>query len=338
MAGYRNKVINWVSKWNGLLPINLIQKLSYQQLILPVYHTISDIELTHVKHLYRVKNTKEFINDLDFLLKHYKALDYFEFQELIQNNSQPQKPSFLLSFDDGLSEFYDSIAPILIKKGIPAICFLNSGFIDNKDLFYRYKASLLIEEINKRPSLLDKISPFLNGSENVKQYFLSIIYQNKYILDEIAQLIEYDFNDYLINHKPYLSTEQIANLIKQGFYFGAHSIDHPEFQHIQLQEQIRQTAESVQSICKKFSLQYKTFAFPFTDYSISNQYFNEIKNKNIVDCTFGCAGQKKDSIATNYHRIPFEMGNLTGKQILTAELLYYILKMPLGKNYIHRND
>jgi peptidoglycan/xylan/chitin deacetylase (PgdA/CDA1 family) len=338
MAGNRDKVINWVSKWSGLLPINLILKLSNQQLILPVYHTISDIELPHIKHLYRVKSTKEFITDLDFLLKHYKALDFFEFQEHIQKNSQPQKPSFLLSFDDGLSEFSDIIAPILIKKGIPAICFLNSGFIDNKDLFYRFKASLLIEEIHKKPSLLDKISPFLNGSENVKQYFLSINYQSKYILDEIAHFIEYDFNDFLIHQKPYLSSEQITNLIKQGFYFGAHSIDHPEFKHIQCQEQIRQTDESVQSICNKFSLQYKIFAFPFTDYSISNQYFNEIKDRNIVDYTFGCAGQKKDSIATNFQRIPFEMGNITGRQILIAELLYYIVKMPLDKNYIHRND
>lgn len=338
MAGFRDKIIYSVSKGVSIIPTKLLQKLSNQRLVLPFYHTISDEDMPHIKHLYHVKGVKAFIKDLDFLLRYYTPIDFKEFQEISRNNKQPEKSTFLLSFDDGLKEFHDIIAPILLKKGIPAICFLNSGFIDNKDLFYRYKSSLLIDKINKEPKLFPIISDFFNDSTNIIQNILAVKYQNKEILDEIAILIQYNFKDFLFNNTPYLSSEQITSLIKQGFHFGSHSIDHPEYQYIELQEQIRQTKVSVQYICNKFSIDYKAFSFPFTDYNVSSQFFSYIKANNIADNTFGCAGQKKDKISINSQRIPFEMTHLSGKQILNAELLYYILKMPFNKNIIYRND
>lgn len=338
MAGFREKFIYSVSKGISIIPANLLQKVSKQFLILPFYHAISDEEMPHIKHLYQVKGVKTFINDLDFLLKYYKPIDYYEFQELSRNNKQPDKPSFLLSFDDGLKEFHDIIAPILLQKGIPAICFLNSAFIDNNDLFFRYKSSLLIDKIIKAPRLNKKITTFTGGSSKIVQSILSIKYHNRELLNELAKMIEYSFNDFLSTHSPYLNSEQIRSLINQGFHFGAHSIDHPEYQYIELQEQLRQTKESLQYICNRFSIDYKAFSFPFTDYNISKEFFYHLKANNIAENTFGSAGQKRDIIPNNFQRIPFEMTDLSGKQILNAELLYYLLKMPFGKNTIIRND
>jgi peptidoglycan/xylan/chitin deacetylase (PgdA/CDA1 family) len=338
MAGFRDKIINSVSKGVFIIPTSFLQKVSNQRLILPFYHTISDEEMPHIKHLYPVKGVKAFINDLDFLLKHYTPINYHEFLELCRTHKQPRKPSFLLSFDDGLKEFHDVIAPILLQKGIPAICFLNSNFIDNKDLFYRYKSSLIIDKIKKDPQLNKGIQKLFAGPQNNIENILSITYQNRDLLNELANLIFYDFNDFLSKQSPYLTSDQIKSLIKQGFYFGAHSLDHPEYQYIDLQEQIRQTKECIQNICTDFSIDYKIFSFPFTDHNVSKEFFRHIKENNIAENTFGCAGQKKDIVSTNFQRIPFEMKSLSGKQILNSELLYYLLKIPFGKNMIYRND
>jgi len=338
MVGFREKFIYSAGKVINILPANLLQKVSGQRLILPVYHAISDEEMPHIKHLYTVKGVKAFINDLEFLLKYFTPVDYIEFRELIRNNKQPDKPSFLLSFDDGLREFHDVIAPLLLKKGVPAICFLNSGFIDNKDLFYRYKASLIIEKINKETGLIHKI-PHLSGvsQKNVRN-ILSITYKDRQLLDDMVNLIGYSFNDFLVKHSPYLNSQQIRSLIDQGFHFGSHSIDHPEYKYLELQEQLRQTKESIDQICKMFSIDYKAFSFPFTDNNVSIEFFNQIKANQIADHTFGCAGQKRDIVPNNFQRIPFEMTNLSGKQILNSELLYYLFKVPFGKNIIRRHD
>lgn len=337
MAGFRDKFIHTVSNGAGILPTAFLQKVSNQKLILPFYHAISNEPMPHIQHLYPVKGVKAFVQDLDFLLKYYSPIDYREFRALARAGEQPKKPSFLLSFDDGLREFNDVIAPILLNKGVPAICFLNSSFIDNKDLFYRYKASLLIEELERKPALSDRIQEVFDGSRTHVEHLLSITYQNKEVLDEVAGLIGYRFSDFLSSQSPYLTSEQIKHLQEQGFHFGAHSIDHPQFQFLDLSEQIRQTEQSINMICNAYSIDYKIFSFPFTDYKISAEFFHRIQAAGIADHTFGCAGLKTDTAPHHYQRIPFEMTNLSGRQILNAELMYYFLKMPLGKNVIRRS-
>ncbi len=271
-----------------------------------------------------MKGVRAFIDDLDFLLKHYKPISYDEFRELTRNERQQEKPSFLLSFDDGLKEFYEVIAPILLRKGIPAICFLNSGFIDNKDLFYRYKASLLIDRLITDPKSQKALSAQYQDIGDIISYIYSVKYQNKEILDEMAEKINLDFKTFLATQTPYLNPSQIESLITQGFYFGAHSIDHPEYQYINPDEQIRQTSESIHTITSRFS-------FPFTDYNVSKSFFEQIKKNKIADHTFGSAGQKKDPIETHFQRIPFDFKTYSAREIHHTELLYYILKMPLGK-------
>ena len=58
-----------------------------------------------------------------------------------------ETPVFHLAFNDGWREFHGFIAPVLLDKGIPATCFLNSALIDNKELFYRFRSNLSIERI-----------------------------------------------------------------------------------------------------------------------------------------------------------------------------------------------
>lgn len=342
MAGFRNRFIKMFNILGNSIPSKFLLNITNQRLIFPFYHIISDENVPHIKHLYSIKNEKKFTQDLDFLLKLYEPIDFISLQELNLKKKRPGKPSFLLTFDDGLKEFHDVVAPILIKKGVPAVCFLNSGFIDNKDLFYRYKTSLLIDYLENNPKILtdknviDWISAQSNGEKDFKKLLLSISYQNKNYLDDLANLINYNFKDYLSINKPYLTSNQINSLKNSGFHFGAHSVDHPEYRFLDFDEQIRQTKESIETICTQFSLDYKTFSFPFTDYEVSRQFFDKIHNEHIVDITFGCAGQKKEVFSNHFQRISFEMDDLSAKEIYNTELLYFIVKALMGKNTIKR--
>jgi peptidoglycan/xylan/chitin deacetylase (PgdA/CDA1 family) len=329
------------AKYLKFIPINLLSKLTRKSIILPFYHIVSDTESIHIKHLYQTKSIKQFEKELDFLLKNFKPIDFLEYRKCILED-MPLKNRFLLTFDDGLKEFYTIIAPILKRKGIPAMNFLNSGFVDNKDLFYRYKVSVLIEKL--------QTSTFSVSTQHaIKQWFLEqgitlddnykellrVTYQQKETLDSLAQIISFDFKDYLNEEEPYLTSKQINELIEQGFHFGAHSIDHPPYHTIHLEEQLRQTKESIHTISSDFNLNYNTFSFPFTDFNVPKAFFNDIKSN--VELTFGCAGLKNDSLNFNKQRIPFEIDGFNGEEILRGEYLYYIFKSFLNKNTIHRN-
>ncbi len=327
-------MLSILQKTASLLPLSIGLSLTQTDIILPFYHLVSDENPAHIKHLYRVKSRNDFIKDLDFLCKHFEPIDYPTFYKINQGKITPKKRCFLLSFDDGLAEFYHIVAPILIKKNIPAICFLNSEFIDNKNLFYRYKASLLIDYLTKNPNQLS-YTPFATIDEAQKG-ILSINYTNKKQLDIWAKKLNFSFTNFLQEKKPYLTTEQIKELQHQGFHFGAHSIDHPEYFRLSLEEQIRQTQESVRKVQKDFNLTYKTFAFPFTDFNVSNKFFETIRKEKICDTTFGTAGMKKDTVTSNYQRIPCEDNDYLAQQIVKKHVFLSTIKEIIGKNKIIR--
>jgi len=324
---------------NGLI------RITGKRIIFPFYHLVSNEDVLHVKHLYPVRTTKEFIHDLDFFLRHYQPIGIMEFLDSVNNDRPIPGNSFLLSFDDGLREFQDVAAPILRQKGIPALCFLNSGFIDNADLFYRYKASLLIERLQNGNDLTGKQKLLENWFiENHLPFtpdylgLLKVSYLNRRLLDELALQLDVHFDEYLQNHQPYLNSTQVQELIQQGFSFGVHSIDHPEYRFLAEEEQIRQTAESIHTITGKFGIKEKLFSFPFTDHGVKKSFFDMVFDpmQPLADLTFGGAGLKQDSIHRNIQRIPFEGTSLDAKQILATEYLYYMIKSIFGKNTIRR--
>jgi peptidoglycan/xylan/chitin deacetylase (PgdA/CDA1 family) len=333
---------NFLPAMAQMLPLNGLIRVTGKRIIFPFYHLVSDDEVPHIKHLYKVRTSREFIQDLDFLLKHYKPININDYLESLRTGKPLSGNCFLLSFDDGLREFHDVVAPILRQKGIPALCFLNSAFIDNKDLFYRYKASLLIDRL-----------PQARDQEGVKNWFqknglpftvdyrglLKVTYKNRHLLDEFAEKAEVKFDEFLIKQRPYLDSEQISSLIQEGFAFGSHSIDHPEYRFLEETEQIRQTSESLRIIKETFGIREKLFCFPFTDFGVKKSFFDQVFNplQPIADLTFGGAGLKNDSIQRNIQRIPFEGTSLAARQILGTEYHYYMIKAIFGKNIIRRD-
>ena len=321
-------------------PSNLLMKITGQKAIFPFYHAISNKNPNHIKNLYSLKTTKEFISDLDYLLKFYKPVSIEDLHNHITEKNIITKPFFHLSFDDGLREIKNYVAPILKSRGIPASIFINSGFVDNKDLFHRFKASLIIEEFKtiSNETIIKQIKSELAEnnftSENLKSVILKLTLQNNNILDKIGEILELNFNEFLINEKPYLSKDELLELSQNNFSIGAHSINHPEYYLINETEQIKQTTESINYIKTNFNQKINTFAFPFTDDKVSKHFFEEIY-KNDIDISFGTAGLKNDEFYKNIQRIPFEE-NASAKEILKNEYLYYCAKSLFGKNTLKR--
>ncbi|MDG1476904.1 MAG: polysaccharide deacetylase family protein [Vicingaceae bacterium] len=289
-------------------------KRTDERLLLPFYHSVTDRKPLHLKNLYLPRSIDQFKADLDFLQKHYTSISL---QDLIEFNGKKEGLTnnyFHMTFDDGLSEFYAVVAPILKERGIHATVFLNSDFIDNKELFYRFKASILFEELQD-------------------EELLKLKYAEVDVLDGLANEVDTSFRKYLENEQPYLTSDQIEELIEEGFTFGAHSKNHPMYKELSLKDQIKQTIESIEFVKTKFNLDYSVFSFPFTDDGVGMEFFNQINE--LTDLTFGCAGIKEDSAKNHIQRIPMET-NQVGKDIIKAEYLYCLMKQKFGRNKIVR--
>ncbi len=292
---------------------------------LPVYHCVSDENIPHLNHIIKYKNIKQFENDLDYFSRYFQFVNWDEFKNFFKGNFKPKKKIALLTFDDGFREFYDIITPILERKGIYAINFVNPAFIDNKDLMFRCKASLIVDTIKSSKSKKTEI--------NIEEV-LKINYKNKTRLDQIAETLEIDFSLYLKKQKPYLDFSQLKTLTEKGFGISAHSWDHPLYCELPLEDQLENTIKSL-NYTKENSFSDDCFAFPFTDFGVRKDFFENLFKNEQLSYSFGCAGIKIDSIDKNLQRIPMETGE-SASQTLKKEIAYYKFKKLLNKNIIIR--
>lgn len=314
--------------------------MTSQKIILPFYHTVSYEVLSHVGSHYKVITPNQFNADLEFLCKHFVPISINELYSIVLEKKKVKKPVFHLSFDDGLKEIYTIIAPILKEKGIPASFFVNTAFIDNKSMFYRYKVNLLIETLKNNNCLEIRSFNDDNAITNNKQFFEYLLRCNYYdikLIDDWGQRLNVDFDHFLNKNKPYLNSGEVKELLKMGFCIGSHSIDHPKFSTLSLDEQKRQIKQSFKFLKDNFGIADNYFSFPFTDYKVSNELINWMHNDAGCRLSFGTAGLKHEINYRHLQRIPMDNEKLDAKHILKKEYLYYALKSLLKKNTIHRN-
>ena len=170
----------------------------------------------------------------------------------------------------------------------------------------------------------------------LKEIIKSIKFEDKDLLEKIAKILNINFQEYLTNIKPYLTNKQIQELINEGHKIGSHSKNHPPFSEITEDEQVMQVSDSTNFIVENFKVNYKLFAFPFTDDKVKTSFFNIVFSENIIDYSFGTAGIKKDAIKNNIQRIPLEKRSISAKKYIKTEYLLYFIKKILGKYKVIR--
>jgi peptidoglycan/xylan/chitin deacetylase (PgdA/CDA1 family) len=305
--------------------------------MIPVYHSVSDEGIPHIKHVINYKSRKQFERDIDYMAKNFQFTDWDFFRENIEKPAS--KPLALMTFDDGFYEFKDIVLRILERKGIYAINFINPAFIGNKDLMFRCKISLLIEKCSTLSSVPSPLLKFLglknDSAKELIEKLKSINYNNQNILTEIAKILEIDFSDYLKNNKVYLNHEDLTEIKNKGYGIAAHSWDHPYYHELPMDKQLRNTNLSLDYM-KENNFLDDTFAFPFTDFGVKNDFFVKLFNENNdLKYTFGSAGVKLDSFSKNLQRVPMENG-LSAEEELKFQNSYFMLKKFINKNTIIR--
>ena len=325
-----------------LNPISILASVSRNRMIMPFYHAINDRPPVHLKHLYHIFTEEQFEADLDFLLKHFQPISIGDLLAFVKNSRPLPKRCFLLPFDDGLREFGEVAFPILKKKGIPSALFVNPYFVDNKELFFRLKSSILIEAAQQNKIAWEhvnevtgkRIDHFKEGINFLK----SVSYPNRQVLDDLAPVFEVSFEEYRKNNRPYLTFDELRYLQQQGVFVGGHSLDHPLFNQLDVNGQLDQIRKSMTWIQENLLPAIPIFSFPFTDFGVTQELFQTISTDHPLNpaLTFGCAGMKQERISTHWQRIPMEDKPRTAKQVIYQQYLYYLAKALLKKNTIKR--
>ncbi len=290
---------------------------------LPFYHVVSNEDLPHILN-YNYRNIEQFEKELDFYLQHFNPISL---EELLFPISSGKKP-FHITFDDGLKECAEIIAPILLKKGIPATFFVNPAFVDNKALFHKYKASLIFREIQKTSDA--SVNKLLRENNLSGKDILKATVLETDVIDQAAKMLEIDFHDFLKKQQPYLTTDQLKGLQQKGFGIGAHSNHHSEFWLITEEQQKNEIISSMNWVTEQIQPKVKAFAFPFSDSGVARSVMKALQEDKICDISFGTAGIKFDELDLHFQRYPVE-NSYDFIDDLKSELVYFKLRKVIGK-------
>ena len=307
------------------------------EVLFPFYHAVSDRELPHLRHLYALRTRKQFERDLDYMLKYFqpvKMSEYLNGKILVD----PSRPPMVLSFDDGLLQCYEAVMPILISKGVPATFFINNAFIDNRSMFFRFKVSLLVEQLNLVNDLQKQRAAKILHCEvdEIRTRLLGVSYVEREITDQVAEIWGYSFSEYMRKDPVYLTSIHIRKMIDEGFEFGSHGIDHPLFSLLKRRTTIDHILSSVEDLKKRYNLDHRYFAFPFTDSGVQDSTIEYLFKHNIIDAGFGTAGLKDDKWPRYFQRVPMELLDKDARTTLRGEINRRRIRKLTGSNRTKR--
>jgi hypothetical protein len=220
---------------------------------------------------------------------------------------------------------HDVVMPILLAKGVPATFFIATGFVDNKDMAHHNKISLIVDHVQRRESNAGTSAiEILLRDNNIagsdwKARLLAVDYPRRHLVEEAAALAGCEFEPFLKKAKPYLSTAQVRVLLGHGFSIGAHSVDHPKYALVPLEEQIRQTMASMRFIDDTFATDCASFAFPHTDADVGLAFFQAAFKGGGLRISFGTGGLARHFFPRNLERFSMEKTEWPAHRILALQ-------------------
>ncbi len=193
-----------------------------------------------------------FAAQCDHLLEHYRPISLTEAHRRLSNGDSLPPGSVVITVDDGYRDFYTSAFPILKTRGIPAIVFLVSEFIDGHIWLWTEQVRYALERTGRKlceipiggrdtPMRLPLGSPAeRRKSIEALKYALKIA-PNRHRLETMAALPGILGVEILAKPPKGLEPvrwDQVREMANEGMEFGSHTRTHPILSRVESEEEL----------------------------------------------------------------------------------------------------
>jgi peptidoglycan/xylan/chitin deacetylase (PgdA/CDA1 family) len=310
---------------NGV-PIGVWQRLFPKDVVIPMYHMVSNDDLPHLKY-YAYKNTPQFEADVEFVLEHQRFIGYDELVRRRLHDREGPPNAFLLTFDDGFAECFSVIRPILLNHKVEGVFFVPSGFVDNRSMFFESKLSLCIGAVERKsPDEAVEVVSFLRSEKTLNNldqrssterandcfswariesplseaqrllilYLLSLEEDDAKRIDQVCERLDVDPTAYLFKRKPYMTVHQIRQLANDGFTIGGHGMAHSMLQRMsefQVEQEIIRSCDTIREVTGQKKV---PFSFPYSGEGIPETFLADLLQRyDFVELFFDSGGLRK---------------------------------------------
>lgn len=247
-----------------------------------MYHYVRDTAKTDYPAI-KALSVADFETQLDWLQENFEILHFPDFEAAVQGKKVYEKPTALLTFDDGFIDHDETVFPIFKRRGISGVFFVVDATLAEEPLLLNvHKTHFLLaklgakafedavkDELQHRKVAFDK-----SAREGIYRYDAKNDFDVKKLLNyelpfDIADaLLENLFRQHIgdpvtFARSLYLSREKIQHMAKGGMTFGPHTRSHRVLSRLSPQEQreeLRNGAALIRELTGQTSV---PFCYPY---------------------------------------------------------------------------
>lgn len=179
--------------------------------------------------------------------------------------------SVVITFDDGYLDNLEVATPILTELGLPATCFVSTGFLDGgwmwNDRIVEAIRSSPVSKVEQARRLTPLVPSLAGGAaNNATQLCIKVLGQLKYLdFDDRKAAVE-QIEMQLECEPPcepiMMNRTQVLELERSGFEIGAHTINHPILTRLSTDSAKNEIVEGRRVLEELLGHPVRFFAFP----------------------------------------------------------------------------
>ncbi|HWB28496.1 MAG TPA: polysaccharide deacetylase family protein [Chitinophagaceae bacterium] len=271
-----------------------------------MYHYVrpEDKTLPDFKYLH----LDDFIKQLDFFEKEYGFVSKEDFLASL-NSGKPAK-GIVLTFDDGVKDHYNFVAPELARRNLWALFFVCTGIHQSGKLLDVHRIHMLLgrfggkeiygalQSVISEDMLVDKNRREFTELTYTRQlnddYSLSVKKMLNYFIDYKYRdaileglITSYYGNEEALAAEFYVAPPELAEMQHMGMIIGSHTISHPvlsKLSSVQQREEIEGSFNWLSGVLGQPEI--KSFCYPYGGFHSFTTETEQILNENKVSCSF----------------------------------------------------
>ncbi len=289
-----------------------------------MYHYVRNLEHSRYPEI-KGLSFLGFKKQIKHIKKHFEIIPMELLIYSLENNIELPERAAILTFDDGYSDHFDYVFPILDENKVQGSFYITAKPILEKTVLDVNKIHYILASELNTGRIISQIKSSLEKKENgegdqifdriwkkhaiksrfdkrdvtfikrVLQFGLEVSLRKK-IIDELFQNI-LKTDEKTLNNELYMSVEQIKCLQRNGMHVGSHSYDHNWLGSLTYNEQMLDIKNSIKFLkLVDVNLQNWTMCYPYGDFNDSTVDILKTNNcKLALGTRVGIANIKKES-------------------------------------------
>jgi len=242
-------------------------------LTIVMYHYVRSLEHSRFPEI-KGLTTEQFKEQIAYIKKYYNVIGGNDLLGAISSETEIPPKALLLTFDDGYSDHFAQVFPILDEKGITACFFPPAKCILEKKVLDVNKIHFILASVSNKTELVDSIFNMVTESRgeiqllNKDDYWNKLAVANRFDSKEVVFIkrmlqrelpeklrkiiIDNLFKEYVssdeegFSQELYMSLDQLRCLYRHSMYIGSHGYDHYWLDHLESGEQETEINRSVE--------------------------------------------------------------------------------------------